>query len=92
MKRHPLTGRRFGATALAVAVSLICAPAAAQDATSSEEALEEIVASYEKETEEAVQVMTTLLEPLVILFMGIVVGFIVIAMLLPVFQINIMVR
>ncbi|MBN3039087.1 MAG: type II secretion system F family protein [Candidatus Omnitrophica bacterium] len=57
-----------------------------------EEALSEIVASYEKETEEAVQVMTTLLEPLVILFMGVVVGFIVIAMLLPVFQINVMVR
>ncbi len=55
-----------------------------------EEALSEIAASYERETEEAVKVMTTLLEPLVILVMGIVIGFIVIAMLLPVFQINLM--
>lgn len=57
-----------------------------------EEALSEIAASYERETEEAVKVMTTLLEPLVILVMGVVVGFIVIAMLLPVFQINLMVQ
>lgn len=55
-----------------------------------EETLSEIAASYERETEEAVKVMTTLLEPLVILVMGIVIGFIVIAMLLPVFQINLM--
>ena len=57
-----------------------------------EEALSEIAASYERETEEAVKVMTTLLEPLVILVMGVVIGFIVIAMLLPVFQINLMVQ
>ena len=55
-----------------------------------EEALSEIAASYERETEETIKVMTTLLEPLVILVMGVVVGFIVIAMLLPVFQINFM--
>ncbi len=55
-----------------------------------EDALSEIAASYERDTEEAVKAMTTLLEPLVILVMGVVVGFIVIAMLLPVFQINFM--
>ena len=57
-----------------------------------EDALSEIAASYERDTEEAVKAMTTLLEPLVILVMGVVVGFIVIAMLLPVFQINFMVQ
>lgn len=55
-----------------------------------EEVLSEIANTYESETEEAIKVMTTLLEPLAILVMGVVVGFIVIAMLLPVFQINFM--
>lgn len=55
-----------------------------------EEVLAEIATSYERETEEIVKTLTTLLEPLVILVMGIVIGFIVIAMLLPVFQINLM--
>jgi type II secretory pathway component PulF len=32
--------------------------------------------------------MTSLLEPLMILVMGLIVGFIVIAMLLPIFEIN----
>jgi len=36
--------------------------------------------------------MTNLLEPLMILVMGLIVGFIVIAMLLPIFQINVMAR
>lgn len=57
-----------------------------------EQALAEIASSYERETDETVKVITTLLEPLVILVMGVVIGFIVIAMLLPVFQINLMVQ
>jgi type II secretory pathway component PulF len=36
--------------------------------------------------------MGSLLEPLMILVMGLIVGFIVVAMLLPVFQINFMAR
>jgi type II secretory pathway component PulF len=57
-----------------------------------DEVLCEIADSYERETEETIKVMTTLLEPMIILAMGAVVGFIVIAMLLPVFQINLMVK
>ena len=57
-----------------------------------DEALSEIADSYERETNETIKVMTTLLEPVMILIMGAVVGFIVIAMLLPVFQINLMVQ
>jgi general secretion pathway protein F len=53
-----------------------------------EEALAEVATSYEKETDEAVKMMTALLEPLIILVMGLIVGFIVIAMLLPVFQMS----
>ncbi|MDD5745882.1 MAG: type II secretion system F family protein [Candidatus Omnitrophica bacterium] len=57
-----------------------------------EEALQELTLTYESETDEAVKVMTNLLEPLMILGMGIVVGFIIISMLLPVFQLNMMVQ
>ena len=57
-----------------------------------EEILSEIADSYEKEVDEAMKMFATLLEPMVIIIMGLVVGVMVIAMLLPVFQINIMVR
>jgi general secretion pathway protein F len=53
------------------------------------ESLSEVATTYERDTEEAFKVMTNLLEPLLILFMGLVVGFIVVAMLLPVFEINV---
>jgi len=55
-------------------------------------ALEEIASSYERDTEEAIKIMTNLLEPLMILGMGLIVGFIVVAMLLPIFEINVMAR
>ncbi|MFH0838757.1 MAG: type II secretion system F family protein [Candidatus Omnitrophota bacterium] len=57
-----------------------------------EEALSEIASSYERDTEEALRVLTSLLEPLMILVMGLIVGFIVMAMLLPIFEINMMVK
>lgn len=41
---------------------------------------------YEKETESSVQIITTLLEPLIIIVLGIVVAFILIAMYLPLFD------
>jgi type IV pilus assembly protein PilC len=40
------------------------------------------------EVERAVKTLTSLIEPFIILGMGIVVGFIVIAMLLPIFSID----
>jgi len=57
-----------------------------------EEALAEVASSYERDTDETIRVMSTLLEPLMILVMGLIVGFIVIAMLLPIFEINLMAR
>lgn len=57
-----------------------------------DEALGEIAGFYERETDEAIRIMTSLLEPLMILAMGLVVGFIVIAMLLPMFELNMMVK
>lgn len=57
-----------------------------------DEALAEIADSYEHDTDEAMKVISSLIEPLMILGMGLIVGFIVVAMLLPVFEINIMAR
>ena len=57
-----------------------------------EEVLEELANTYEAETDEAVKILTNLLEPLMILVMGIVIGGIIISMLLPVFQINMMIQ
>ncbi|MBI4358371.1 MAG: type II secretion system F family protein [Candidatus Omnitrophica bacterium] len=63
-----------------------------EEAGKLDEALAEIAIFYERETAEAVRTMTSLIEPLMILAMGLVVGFIVIAMLLPMFELNMMVR
>jgi type II secretory pathway component PulF len=54
--------------------------------------LAEVADSYERETDEMIRIMSSLLEPLMILVMGLVVGFIVVAMLLPVFEINMMAK
>lgn len=52
------------------------------------DALGEAAYSYEQDNEEAIKIISNLLEPLMILAMGLVVGFIVVAMLLPVFEIS----
>jgi type IV pilus assembly protein PilC len=57
-----------------------------------DEAMNEVANYYEQQTEEAIKIMTSLLEPLMILVMGLVVGFIVIAMLLPMFELNMIVK
>ena len=56
------------------------------------EALDEITFSYEKDTEDTIKVFTTLLEPILILVIGGIIGFIVIAMLLPIFEMNLAIR
>ena len=43
---------------------------------------------YETEIETAMRSLTSLLEPLILLVMGGIVGFIVLAILLPIFEIN----
>jgi general secretion pathway protein F len=48
--------------------------------------------SYEGEFERKVQRAVALLEPGMILLMGLVVGFIVLAVLLPMFQLNQLIR
>ncbi|PJC48752.1 MAG: hypothetical protein CO035_01865 [Candidatus Omnitrophica bacterium CG_4_9_14_0_2_um_filter_42_8] len=53
-----------------------------------DKALLNVARNYEKSLELGVKVITSLLEPAFILIMGLVIGFIVVAMLLPVFQIS----
>ncbi|MCG6879930.1 MAG: type II secretion system inner membrane protein GspF [Deltaproteobacteria bacterium] len=57
-----------------------------------EEMLDRIADMYEREVEAQVMTMTSMLEPVMILFMGVTVGFIVISMLLPIFDLNQMIR
>lgn len=52
------------------------------------EALTEVAAYYERETERLLQAMAALLEPMLILGVGVVVGFIVMAVLLPIFEMS----
>ena len=63
-----------------------------EESGSLEDSLFKTASSYDREVDRAIKVFTTLLEPTLIIFLGGVVGFIVIAMLLPIFQINLMVR
>lgn len=57
-----------------------------------ESVLFRVAASYELQADKAIRIFMTLLEPILILVMGFIVGFIVISMLLPIFQFNIMIR
>lgn len=51
-----------------------------------------VASSYERDLEESVERFLTLLEPLLILTMGAIVGFIVLAILLPIFELNQIIR
>lgn len=57
-----------------------------------EKSLKRIAGSYEQELSRLIRTMTSLLEPVMILVMGIVVAFIVSAMLLPIFEINLIAK
>jgi general secretion pathway protein F len=53
-----------------------------------EDGLIDIAEMYETEVQTAIRTLTSLLEPIILLAMGVVVGFIVLAILLPIFEIN----
>jgi type II secretory pathway component PulF len=57
-----------------------------------DEAMDEIARFYERETDEAIKVLTSLMEPIMILVMGAIVGFIVIAMMLPMFELSLAIK
>jgi general secretion pathway protein F len=54
--------------------------------------LSEIANIYAQETDAKLKVITSLLEPMIILVLGLILGGIVLAMLLPIFQINMLVK
>lgn len=62
--------------------------ATGQMAGNIEDGLIDIAQMYDTEVETSVRTLTSLLEPVILLVMGGVVGFIVLAILLPVFEIN----
>ena len=66
--------------------------AVGEQSGSLEKMLNRVAVSYETEVQSDVMVMTSLLEPLMILAMGLMVGFIVISILLPLFEMNQLVR
>lgn len=53
-----------------------------------ERMLEKISSAYEREVETAILGMTSLIEPIMIAAMGVAVGFIVLSILLPIFEMN----
>jgi type II secretory pathway component PulF len=57
-----------------------------------ESTLLEVAEAFEQETGETLKLMTTFLEPLLIVVVGSIIGFIVLAMLLPIFQLDIFAR
>ncbi|MRR15793.1 MAG: type II secretion system protein GspF [Deltaproteobacteria bacterium] len=62
--------------------------AVGEQSGSLEKMLNRIAVSYETEVQSDIMVMTSLLEPLMILGMGLLVGFIVFSILLPIFEMN----
>lgn len=53
-----------------------------------EDSLMDIAEMYDREVEMTAKTLTSLLEPAILLVMGLIVGFIVLAILLPIFEIN----
>lgn len=54
--------------------------------------LSEVANAYTQETDAKLKVVTSLLEPVIILVLGLILGGIVLAMLLPIFQINMLIK
>jgi len=73
--------------------SIVCHMIAIGEASGElERMLIKVAEGYENEVETQVSALTAILEPVIILAMGLVVGFIVISILLPIFEMNQLVR
>ena len=57
-----------------------------------ESMLYKVAEVYENEVESSIMWMTSLLEPIMILVMGAIVGFIVVSICLPIFEMNQLIR
>ncbi|MBN1975467.1 MAG: type II secretion system F family protein [Sedimentisphaerales bacterium] len=62
--------------------------AAGEKSGSIEEGLANVADAFDNEVESAVKALTSLLEPVMIILLGVIVGFIVLSILLPIFDIN----
>jgi type II secretion system protein F len=60
----------------------------AEEGGALDEALLRIASTYEKEIDQSIRLFTSLIEPAMILIIGSIVGFIVVSMMLPIFQIS----
>jgi len=63
-----------------------------EESGSLDKALASIANDYEKEVDRVLKTLTRMTEPVIILVMGLIVGFIVLSMLLPIFQINLIAK
>ena len=68
--------------------SIVGVVAVGEAAGTLDQGLHKLADSYERDIQQKMKTLTSLLEPVLILIMGSLVGFIVMAMLLPIFQIN----
>lgn len=66
--------------------------ATGEETGSLEKSLARIADTYETDVDKTLKALSRMLEPVIILFVGLIVGFIVLSMLLPIFQINLMIR
>jgi type II secretory pathway component PulF len=64
----------------------------AEESGSLEESFKDIAESYESDINESIRTITTLIEPAMILAVGLVVGFIIFAMLMPIFSMDLLAR
>jgi len=62
--------------------------AVGEEAGRLDESLDEVASYYEKDVEQQTRLATSLLEPILVLAVGAIVGFIVVAMLLPIFRLS----
>jgi type II secretion system protein F len=72
--------------------SLVNIVSVGEESGSLEKVLKKMSDSYERDIDRDLRTFTSLLEPMMILIMGLIVAFIVTAMLLPIFEINFMAR
>ena len=73
-------------------IAVVSMVSVGEESGSLEKTLHKIADIYEREIDRSLKLFISLLEPFMILIMGAVVGFIVVAMLLPIFEINFMAR
>jgi type II secretory pathway component PulF len=66
--------------------------AVGEDAGSMELMLERIATFYDNEVESTTEALTSLIEPLLIAFLGVVVGGMIVALYLPIFQISTLIK